>query len=380
MIRLFKLLNVALILALLLAYAAQYVSPNKFWWLLLFGHSQFYWLLANALMVLFWIFVKRSKWFLASFMIILVGYPLNAPLIQFNKRAKTMQENHTLRVMSYNVQLFSHKAPSNINRQALIEAVFNISKEVAPHVLGFQEFTNPKRSIKYTGLDYHITLSQDFEKRLGLKYHFFHPLSGIATNANKGNGIAIFSAYPIVNKGVVNYFSTSKAINACIFADIKLPNNDTIRVFNLHYNSNLLSKTDYYYIENLGEDKLSNSSKGLLTILKKLKNSSKIRSNQADLVAKAIAKSPYKVIVMGDFNDPPSSYAYRKTIKGLHDTFVKKGFGMQRTYIGPYPSFRIDQILVDKSFEVLAHHCIKQEFSDHYPIWASLKLPNYPTD
>ena len=44
---------------------------------------------------------------------------------------------------------------------------------------------------------------------------------------------------------------------------------------------------------------------------------------QADTIAKYIQQSPYPVIVCGDFNDVPGSYAYR-TVKGnLQDVFVK---------------------------------------------------------
>jgi endonuclease/exonuclease/phosphatase family metal-dependent hydrolase len=103
-----------------------------------------------------------------------------------------------------------------------------------------------------------------------------------------------------------------------------------------------------------------------------LKIAFKKRGMQANIIAKYIAKSPYPVIVCGDFNDTPTSYAYN-TIKGtkLKDSFIEKGFGMAKTYNGSMPSFRIDYILSDstfttKSFDVMNH--VKD--SDHFPVVA----------
>ena len=51
-------------------------------------------------------------------------------------------------------------------------------------------------------------------------------------------------------------------------------------------------------------------------------------------------------MVVGDFNDTPVSYAYRKIRKGLNDSFVNSGYGAGFTYKGNYPPNRIDYILI----------------------------------
>jgi len=75
------------------------------------------------------------------------------------------------------------------------------------------------------------------------------------------------------------------------------------------------------------------------------------RARQAESLKSQIRKSPYPVIIAGDFNDTPVSYSYRKIRKGLNDSFVRSGYGAGFTYRGNYPANRIDYILYDTILE-----------------------------
>ena len=94
------------------------------------------------------------------------------------------------------------------------------------------------------------------------------------------------------------------------------------------------------------------------------------RAHQAQVVKEHIRKSPYPVIVAGDFNDTPVSYAYRKIRKGLNDSFVNSGYGAGFTYKGNYPPNRIDYILYDNALVNSNFEIIRVRYSDHYPIIA----------
>jgi len=103
---------------------------------------------------------------------------------------------------------------------------------------------------------------------------------------------------------------------------------------------------------------------------------SKKRYLQSSRVKAAVDKSPYPVIICGDFNDVPNSYAYNTIGKGLKNTFEQKGTGIGRTFYGISPTLRIDDIFVDKRFTVEQFLRIKKNLSDHFPIITDLYYKN----
>ena len=91
-------------------------------------------------------------------------------------------------------------------------------------------------------------------------------------------------------------------------------------------------------------------------------------------MADHIQKSPYPVIVCGDFNDTPVSYAYRQVRGNLKDAFVESGWGISNTYNGVLPSIRIDYILFDQKIKAVNYNRDKVIFSDHFPVHCQLNL------
>ena len=100
------------------------------------------------------------------------------------------------------------------------------------------------------------------------------------------------------------------------------------------------------------------------------------RQAQADKIKAEIDKSPYPVIVCGDFNDVPNSYAYETIGRGLQNAFEKKGAGLGRTFSGIAPTLRIDQIFIDSFYQVNQYTRVAKKLSDHFPIVTDItRLP-----
>jgi hypothetical protein len=82
------------------------------------------------------------------------------------------------------------------------------------------------------------------------------------------------------------------------------------------------------------------------------------------------------VIICGDFNDTPISYAYSKMKVGLKDAYVSTGFGPGITYHEDLFLFRIDHIFHSPNIKAYQTKVDKVKFSDHYPLRTYLYLDN----
>jgi endonuclease/exonuclease/phosphatase (EEP) superfamily protein YafD len=109
------------------------------------------------------------------------------------------------------------------------------------------------------------------------------------------------------------------------------------------------------------------------SILQKFKIGFIKRHQQVENVKKELNASKYPVILCGDFNDVPNSYAYNEIGENLTNAFWEKGSGIGNTFTGIVPTLRIDNIFYSKPFEATQFIRIKKKLSDHYPIITDLK-------
>jgi endonuclease/exonuclease/phosphatase family metal-dependent hydrolase len=213
----------------------------------------------------------------------------------------------------------------------------------------------------YNNLDY-------LKKELGYPYHYY---SWDGDGYLQWFGQAIFSRFPIVDSGIVHYPRPGMP-ESLIQADV-LFGKDTVRFYTTHLQSFQFKKDDYERMEkikNRDDSLISNS----INIFSKLKKATIYRSRQANIVKEITANSPHPYVFAGDFNDVPNSFTYF-TIKGnLQDAFLKKGFGIGRTFSGISPTLRIDYILATNHFSVLQFNRLVKNYSDHYMLVTDLQL------
>jgi len=360
-------INAGFALLLLLSYLAPYISPAVFWPMAFMGLLYPALLFINIGFLGLWL-VFRRWYFLASLLVILIGYQHVGNLFQWNNTNKSLPEQGlNLKVLNYNVRNFDlyNYGPGWTLNFTNRNKIYNYLAREDYDIIFFQEFVHD-RTRKFKTLD---TLSTFLRARHA---HFEYTRSSKDVNFF---GLATFSAYPIVNKGKI-LFQTS-AGNLCIYSDLKI-GYDTIRVYNLHFESIGLSAEDHMFVENMiniaqdSEDqKFGEHGR---RIIARLRRAFESRASQAEAVADHISNSPYPVILGGDFNDTPSSYVYHKMSRNLDDAF-KSGRGMGRTYIGAIPSFRIDYIMHSDDFKAYNYLTGREEYSDHYPVSVVLNLP-----
>lgn len=335
--------NVGLVVALLLAYLSPTTNPNENGMYALFGIFYPALLLANLGLMVLWIFVDYRFLFL-SLIAILFGWSHLTGFV--NVSGKSTQEAD-LRIMSYNLGSGFYirdrdKATQEAKTQQFVDYLATIDE---PDIICVQEFNPYLRQI------------------------FVERFARYAVHEVPHKGAMIFSKYPVVRGGNIEFGTRT---NSCVYADIA-KGTDTIRVYNMHLQSNSISRDADDVLEN-ADLKAPKTWKSIKGILSKYTEASKVRAIQARRVKQHSLSSPYPVVLCGDTNDPPTSYTYGTLAAGLTDAFTAKGSGIGTTYGGSIPMLRIDYILADPSIDVTAYQCRKEAFSDHYPIFAELKL------
>ncbi len=340
------------------AYSAPYISPNEFWPIAFLGLAFPGIFIANILFVVYWLFLK-SKWALLSFIVAIMGSWYVPSFIQFKQKVSNDSTHKSINIVSFNTHYMG--AYDMLDNDTNL--FFNHLKMVKPDVICLQEFAN-------LGGNYEKPLFREFFKQ----YKNFSNVNADALSVNypTGYGVCIFSKYPIVHKGFVELLN--KNSNLTVFADIVV-GSDTIRIINTHLKSIVFDKGDYQVMQEFKNAEETVEVDQVKRIGSKLKYAFMIRAKQAETVREKMSSSPYKIILCGDFNDSPTSYVYHTVRGDMKDAFRESGYGMSRTYIGRMPSFRIDYIMHDASFNDFNYRTHTINFSDHKMISCTIQLP-----
>ena len=344
--------NGIVVLLLLLSAYSPYLNPQTFPHLSCAGLFFPIFLLANLLFLCFWLVVYRKYAllpllaFICCWQAIRIYFPIN--LFSEAKPEKT------IKVLSYNTMAFGERTAHTKEKP---NPILKYLADSDADIICLQECVwggkLKKRDIDYALKDY--------------RYKHHHSLS------RGRNGLGCYSKYPILSATPVDYKSKG---NGSIAYRIKV-GEDTLLVINNHLESFRIENSDVaVYHEMMDAPTKKNLSSGFKQLMKKLALPAAVRAGQADAVAKVIEDFKGQgVIVCGDFNDSPLSYAHRRIGHNLNDAFVESGNGLGISYHEDRLYFRIDHLLLGKALR--PYQCTVDrtiQASDHYPIWCHIAI------
>lgn len=358
----FIICNIIAALLFLLSCYGYVFDPQKFWFVGLFILASFYFLLLLVLFIFFWLVAKPGLSLISIITMLLAWAPMSQ-LFKFrlSHSFETKKADNTLRVMSWNVEHFKIAEHKQRPEQKL--QMLGLINKYNPDVACFQEMVASDKNPAA------INNIEGFMQELKMPYYSYSYNTKIDYDKDHHFGIIILSKFPLVNKMTVS-FSPNDYNSIFQYADV-IKGPDTFRLFNVHLQSMKFSDENKRYIDNPELDQEVNF-KESKSVLSKLKTGFLKRKLQSDRIKNEVNQSPYPVVVCGDFNDVPNSYAYKTIGKGLNNAFAEKGAGIGRTYSHMSPTLRIDNIFSDKRFLVEQYVRVNKKISDHYPVIADL--------
>jgi endonuclease/exonuclease/phosphatase family metal-dependent hydrolase len=337
-----------------MGYLAWYVSPEKMAVFAYVGLAFPFILAVNAAFVIFWL-VCRQWLFLtvAAIALLLCGKPITAyfPLHIW----KTDVPEGNIKVLTYNIRCF------NWQPQLKENDVIKYIRDSEADIVCLQEFLALKGDVQGS--------IQDIQKQL--KNYPYYQVLNQRPKEPYIYGVACFSKYPIMSAKAIPYESENGSAIFLLYI-----NGKRISVINNHLESNGLEPKDRElyqdFLKNVEKSKIDNITQNMRSHLGK---AFRERAVQAEAIAEYVEKQQTDgIILCGDFNDTPISYAYH-TIKGdLFDAYAGNEFGARITYHEDYFLFRIDFIMHSRN--IRSYNCTidKVNYSDHYPMWTRLTV------
>jgi|TARA_B110000116_G_scaffold271840_1_gene293927 exonuclease III len=319
---------------------AQVISPERIPLLafagLVFPYVLMFFL-AGVMVRIFRRFWKGLWWPLVLLILI---YPSIDRTLGFCRGAEITKSTESVSITSFNVRRFDEY--NWIKGSETRTEIFDWISSNPTEIMCFQEFPRFEKDAVATSLDDHKVY-----------------LTGRKT------GPATVTTLKVIR--TINWIPTGERYAKGLITDI-VKDSDTLRVYNIHLQSVGLSSEDYDAVR-------QGISAGSRTrLISRLVSAFSIRAAQTRSLRKHIDTSPYPVIVAGDFNDTPVSYALKTILEGsetdmdLCDSFSSSSEGLGATYVGDIPGLRIDFLLHSESlspFNFKTHHI---ELSDHRPV------------
>ena len=306
-------------------------------------------IIGNAVLLLYWLIMRRWHWALIPFITLLCCIPYIGTLYQFGEPDETVEKQPGLKIATYNVALFGREASGFMAQDILSEM-----KKQKVDICCLQEYSD-----------------QSGDKKNSDSYKEYFPYFVM------NHDMIIYSRYPIVRSKNIPFEMTN---NSAMWVEVKVED-QVIRVYNAHLETTGINSTLHRAAKaqaNTGMEVEGNR------LLRALYGSYTIgmmaRAGQANVLAMDMRESEVPIIVCGDFNDVPYSYVYNTMLGDKADGFKECGSGYMYTFRGGKKNVRIDYIFHDKVFKGMNYYKKELTYSDHYPVFMKLEISKPKTE
>lgn len=353
-------IHILFLLLMLIAGYSDHFSPSTSMVFPYLGLAFPFFCFINICFVFYWLFLRKWIWLavgLGGLLFCLFPIMTYFPI---HLKEKTIPEENTIKILTYNVMGFGYKDHTQKTPNKIIEYIADSEADI----VCMQEYIIGKSNDFIT--------NRKLQKALHMyPYRSFIPL--VYMNRNQTIGLAVYSKFPINRSRRIKYKSS---FNGSAIHELNIKGRKVYLVNN-HLESFKLTMEDRSKYSDLIKNLNTNTFDAFKgSIHQKLGPAYRIRAVQAETVANEIRKleKDSYVIVCGDFNDTPISYARRTMLGNLKDSFAESGSGFGVTYNQNFFWFRIDHIFHSQGITTINATVDKVKYSDHYPLWCYLKF------
>lgn len=312
-----------------------------------------------VLLTVIQLFIRPRKYALIPIVFLLICAPTIRTYFPIGG-VYSHNDKTTFTVMSYNIMAFREAEKT---KNGTSNTLLDLINQCGADVVCMQEYrTSTKTGERYP-------TQRQVNKALSA-----YPYHHVSYPKNSKIGIACYSKHPIKKIEAIPFYNTPTPHRACLY-EIEIDGRK-LHLINCHMQSNQLDTHDRELYAQITQN--PTHATDLLPqvgdkLLRKLSKAAIVRADQAQILDNIIEKMPSSIVVCGDFNDTPQSYTYYKVRGDLHDAYVSAGFGPGITYHAAGFRFRIDHILHGEGLRALDCDIIREKYSDHYPIIATLQ-------
>lgn len=348
-------LSISLSVALIISYLTPYISPENFGSLTIMGHFAPILFVSVLVCVLIWLIARQWRMAGAVALVLIPGFFFVTQFYHINfyrNEVKESRESFTL--LTYNVRGFYNDDGERVVGDFatyLAESNPFTEEAAAADVICLQEFAVDAEGVETVDSLIRAAIPSVYVRDV-------HESENVV--------LRTYSRYPIVADGGIagSNQGTSQ------WVDVVKGEGDTLRIFNNHFYTMSISDDD---VDNISQGKILSDGDRMLSIIDRVEHNSIVRINHVDSLLCVINETPYRHVVVGDFNDGPMSRVYNLMTSNLHDAFATKGSGYGSTYRPMWGMLRIDYVLYSDGFEPMAYNANKDvELSDHLPVAVQL--------
>ena len=271
----------------------------------------------------------------------------------------------TFRVLTYNT-CATGKAKLWKNDETI--PVMELARQSGADVVCFQEYQFSRKG-GYEEPQLRAVLQKE--------YPYYHIVYN-SDQKHKVMGVAIFSKWPLVMKEKIDKREEKYCWAGYYELNVR---GRRVALVNCHLQSNSISEKNRKLYQEQVEHFQADSLRRMEEGLRQLGPSFRTRTEQVAIINRYIAErrkqwsEPLPMLICGDMNDTPASFAYHAMRGDMADSWQDAGFGPGITFRSTPFWFRIDHVFHSEHFHTLDAEVLRDaKMSDHYPVMVTFQL------